>query len=192
MIRLFVAIRPPAVIREQLLDLMDGIRGARWLDEDQLHLTLRFIGEVDRHGAQDVDAALASVHFPVFDLALAGLGVFDRRGIPATLWAGVAPRDPVSALHRKVDQALIRAGLPPERRVFAPHITLARLGPGADPLDGFLARAGGLASPGFRVADFSLYESRLTRDGALHEEIASYKLADQAPTSLSRRSTRPA
>jgi 2'-5' RNA ligase len=108
--RLFVAIRPPAPVRAQLLELMGGVAGARWLSDDQLHLTLRFIGEVDRHLARDIDAALSAVHHPRFELALNGLGAFERRGEPVTLWAGVAPEAPLRALHNKVDQALLRVG----------------------------------------------------------------------------------
>jgi len=174
--RLFVAIRPPEPVRDLLLDLMEGMSGARWQDEEQLHLTLRFIGEVDRHTAQDVHAALGSLHHPAFDLALSGLGMFDRRGVPATLWAGVGPAEPVRSLHRKVDQAVARAGLEPERRAFHPHITLARLGRGAGPLDAFLARSGGLTSPPFHVDSFALIESRLGPGGAIHSVLESYPL----------------
>src|SRR3712207_7424054 len=108
--RLFVAIRLPPPIRSGLLDLMGGVAGSRWQDEAQLHLTLRFIGEVDRHLADDVHAALGAIHHPRFAIALAGLGIFDRRGEPTTLWAGVAPEEPLHRLHKKIDQALARAG----------------------------------------------------------------------------------
>jgi RNA 2',3'-cyclic 3'-phosphodiesterase len=175
--RLFVAIRPPDEICEQLLDLMEGISGARWQDEDQLHLTLRFIGEVDRHVARDVDAALSSLHHPAFELALAGTGMFDRRGVPAVLWAGVAPPEPVRALHNKVDQAVSRMGLEPEHRAFHPHITLARLGRAAGPVEAFLAQSGTLASASFRVERITLYESRLTPAGAAYTPLEDYPLA---------------
>src|SRR5688500_19123901 len=119
--RLFAAIPLPGPVRARLLDLMGGVAGARWLDDGQLHLTLRFIGEVDRHMARDVDAALSSVHHPRFSIALNGLGDFDRRGEPATLWAGVAPHEPVRALHKKVDPALVRVGVAPDRRASRPR-----------------------------------------------------------------------
>src|SRR5690349_2293988 len=111
MFRLFVAIRPPSEIRDRLLALMGGVRGARWQTDDQLHLTLRFIGEVDRRQAEDLDAALRSVWQPAFTLTLNGLGAFDRRGEPTALWAGVAPQEPLRSLHKKIDQAIVRAGL---------------------------------------------------------------------------------
>src|SRR5947209_8573411 len=166
--RLFVAIRPPEPVRARLLAAMGGVAGARWQSEDQLHLTLRFIGEVDRHRAQDVHAILGGVHHPGFEIALAGVGSFDRRGEPTTLWAAVAPQEPLRTLHNKVDQAIARVGVEPDRRAFVPHITLARLPRGAGPVGSFLQEAGPLASPPFRVADFCLYESNLTPEGPVY------------------------
>ncbi len=175
--RLFVAIRPPATVRARLLDMMGGVAAARWRDENQLHLTLRFIGEVDRHMALDVDAALSSVHHPRFTLSLSGLGSFDRRGEPATLWAGVTPHEAVRALHRKIDQALFRAGLEPERRAYLPHVTLARLPHGAGPIGPLIEGSGGLSGPAFEVLDFRLYESRLTPEGPDYTPVEVYSLA---------------
>jgi 2'-5' RNA ligase len=174
--RLFVAIRPPDPVRDFLTGLMGGVAGARWLDDDQLHLTLRFIGEVDRHVADDVHAALGSIHQRPFELAIAGVGMFDRRGIPHALWAGVKPPEPVHALHGKVDQALVRTGLAPERRAYHPHITLARFGRGVVNLHDFLAANGGAAGEPFTVSSFGLYESVLTPDGAVYSQVERYPL----------------
>jgi 2'-5' RNA ligase len=174
--RLFVAIRPPRPVRDRLLGLMGGVRGARWLADDQLHLTLRFIGEVERPTAEDVHSALASVRHPRFEIALSGLGAFDRRGDPVTLWAGVTPHEPLKALHKKIDQACLRAGIEPDRRAYAPHITLARLGRGAGPVAPLLESAGGETGPPFEVTEFRLYESALTPDGAVHSEVERYRL----------------
>jgi 2'-5' RNA ligase len=175
--RLFVAIRPPEPIRARLLAAMGGVSGARWQSDAQLHLTLRFIGEVDRHAARDIDAGLAAVRQAPFEIALSGAGAFERRGVPTALWAGAAPHAPLKALHKKVDQALVRAGLEPERRAYAPHITLARLKPGAGTIRAFLENAGGLTSPAFEVREFALYESRLTPEGAVYTPFETYPLA---------------
>ncbi len=174
--RLFVAIRPPAQIRDTLLDAMGGISGARWQDDSQLHLTLRFIGEVDRHLAHDVHAALSGVHHPGFDIALNGFGAFATRGKTNAVWAGVTPHAPLRALHKKIDQALLRVGVAPDQRAYLPHITLARLNHASGPVGGFVEGSGGLSSPLFRVDGFSLFESRLTPDGAVYEEVARYLL----------------
>jgi 2'-5' RNA ligase len=174
--RLFVAIPLPGPVRALLLGLMGGVAGARWLSDDQLHLTLRFIGEVDRHLARDVDAALSAVRHPRFSIALNGLGAFERRREPVTLWAGVAPHEPLQALHKKVDQALVRAGLEPDRRAYMPHITIARLSRGAGALGSLLERSGGVGSPAFAVDRFCLYESRLTPEGAVYSVAEIYPL----------------
>jgi 2'-5' RNA ligase len=174
--RLFVAIRPPASVRQLLLAAMGGISGARWQSDDQLHLTLRFIGEVDRHMGEDIRAALGAVHHPSFALTLNGIGCFDRRGFPDAVWAGVAPHEQVKALHRKVDAALLRVGVPPDERAFHPHITIARLSRSAGPIGNLLEEAGGLASPAFTVDSFALFESDLTHEAAVYSVVERYPL----------------
>ena len=174
--RLFVAIRPPTPIRAQLLGVMGGIVGARWQDDLQLHLTLRFIGEVDSHVADDVAAALGAVRQTGFEIALDGIGKFDRRGRTDALWAGVAPHDELEKLHKKVDQALVRLGLPPEGRAYLPHITLARMNASAGRTDRFLESHAGLASAPFVFDHFLLFESTLGREGAIYEAIERYPL----------------
>jgi 2'-5' RNA ligase len=174
--RLFVAIRPPEWVRSQLLDLMEGLNGARWQDEDQLHLTLRFIGEVDGHTADDICTSLGTIRHPAFALALSGLGTFNRRGQPVTLWAGVTPHEPLQALHKKIDQAILRAGVEPDHRAYIPHITLARLSRSIGSMAALMERAGGLSSPPFPIDNFRLYESDLTPQGAVYSVVARYKL----------------
>jgi RNA 2',3'-cyclic 3'-phosphodiesterase len=174
--RLFVALRPPAEICGKLLDLMGGMPGARWQSEEQLHLTLRFIGEVDRRTAEDVALALSRVRAPEMEIALSGAGMFDKRGVVHTLWAGVSPAEPLASLHRKTDHALVSLGLPSEARAYQPHITLARgrMGPEAH---AFVAAQGGLSSPPFLCTAFGLYESTLGRDGPSYTLIERYPLA---------------
>ena len=154
--RLFVAIRPPAPIRAILLGAMGGISGARWQSEDQLHLTLRFIGEVDRHLASDIHAALGAVHQPPFEIARSGIGAVDRRGWP--------------------DAALTRVGVAPDQRAFLPHITLARLKRDSGPVGNLLEQSGGLTSPPFTVDHLGLFESVLTPDGAVYSLVERYRL----------------
>jgi RNA 2',3'-cyclic 3'-phosphodiesterase len=175
--RLFVAIRPPLPVRQRLLASMGGISGARWQSDDQLHLTLRFIGEVDRHLAGDVHAALGGIRHAPFALALNGLGSFDRRGFPGAVWVGVTPHEQVKALHKKVDSALARVGLPPDERAFLPHITIARLNRSAGPIGNLLEEAGGLSSPAFTVDSFALFESDLTHEAAVYSVVERYPLS---------------
>lgn len=174
--RLFVAIRPPVAIREGLLDLMEAVPEARWQDDDQLHLTLRFIGEVDGRVGEDVAAALGAVRHPPFSIAIDGVGSFASRERVNALWAGVKPHDRLAHLHRKVDQSLVRAGLEPERRAYLPHVTLARFGRDASGVSEFAARHAGLSSPAFEVAHFALYESTLGAAGASYTVVERYAL----------------
>src|SRR3569833_3237170 len=130
--RLFVAIRPPEPIRDVLIDAMEAVEGARWQDEDQLHLTLRFVGVVERPVAIDLADALALIEWPSFGLAIAGVGAFERGGRrgggPHALWARVRESAAREGVRQKVERACESAGLPRETRRFTPHITLARLG----------------------------------------------------------------
>lgn len=178
-------------MRRKLLDIMDGVEGARWQDEAQLHVTLRYIGAVERPVAEDIAVALQAVHAPALDLALSGVGRFDTGSRGRALWAGVAPHDAVAALHRKVDHALVRIGLPPEGRAFLPHITIARLNRASGPVERFLAEHAALTSPPMRFDHMTLYESHLGTDGAWYEPIVRYPLRLRVPNlngSLSFRS----
>ena len=174
--RLFVAIRPPEAIRDLLIDAMDDSPEFRWQDEEQLHLTLRFIGEVDRPAAQDIAAALTRIHSPAFEVRVSGAGRFEQRSSGA-LWAGVEPKAPIAALAAKIERVCVTVGLGPERRAFHPHITLARWkGRRSREVADFLDRTRGLTSEPFAVTEFILFESRLSRHGAHYEEVATYAL----------------
>jgi len=174
--RLFVALKPPKEMRAALLALMGGVPGARWQSDDQLHLTLRFIGEVDRPQADDIAAALGTVDRPRPTIALNGGGSFDHKGKIHSLWAGIAPDEALNHLHARVERALVRAGIAPDQRAFTPHITLARLGRRAWPVAPFLGRLAGLASPPATIDAFILFESRLGHEGPSYEAVARYPL----------------
>jgi 2'-5' RNA ligase len=175
--RLFVAIRPPLSVRDLLIDAMDDSPDFRWQDDEQLHLTLRFVGEVERPVAEDLAAALGRIRARPFEIRLKGVGRFDQRNSGA-LWAGVEPREPVAALAAKVERVSVGVGLEPERRAFHPHITLARWkGRRSREAEEFVALKRGLASEPFAVTEFTLFESRLSRHGAHYEEVEGYALA---------------
>ncbi|QNM82821.1 RNA 2',3'-cyclic phosphodiesterase [Sphingomonas sabuli] len=182
--RLFVAIRPPEAIRDLLVDAMDDSPELRWVGDEQLHLTLRFIGEVERPAANDIAAALDRLRQPAFELKIAGAGRFDRRNGGA-LWAGVAPRQPVAELAARIERACVIAGLAPERRAFHPHITLARYGRDrAATASSLETRLATLSSKPFPVDHFTLFESHLSRHGPHYDEVASYQL-DRVTTAVS-------
>ena len=176
MLRLFVAIRPPEAVRDLLIDTMEGVPNARWQDEDQLHLTLRFVGEIHPREAEDLAETLALIEAPRFTLQVRGVGHFERKGRPHTLWAALAPSPELALLQKKVERACQSAGLEPERRKFAAHITVARLGGSSGRIEPWLARHEGLRSEPWPVEDFRLYRSELTAAGALYEPLMRYPL----------------
>lgn len=180
MYRLFVAIDLPEGVRETLAGLCCGIPGARWVPKEQLHLTLRFIGEVDGAQFRDIRQGLAEIDLPSFPLGLKGLGCFPPRKAPRVLWVGVEPAEGgLIRLRNRVESTLVRLGLEPEHRKFAPHITLARLqDPPLGRLTNFLSGNGLFAAEPFPVSEFHLYSSVLSAKGALHTIEASYRLAD--------------
>jgi 2'-5' RNA ligase len=175
--RLLVAIRPPEPIRDLLIGAMDDSADFRWQVDEQLHLTLRFVGEVDRPIANDLADALGQVRAEHFHLRIVGVGRFEQRSSGA-LWAGVEPKPPLAALAAKIERACQAVGLEPERRAFHPHITLARWkGRRTREVQSFLERRSSLSSEPFEVTGFGLFESRLSRHGAHYEEVAAYPLA---------------
>jgi 2'-5' RNA ligase len=176
MLRLFVGIEFPPELKLRLSLLETPLPGTRWIDLGNLHLTLRFIGEITEDIAADVDEALERLEARRFSLQLAGTGVFGGNK-PHTLWVGVE-RDPdLVVLHDKIERALVRAGLAPEPRRFAPHVTLARLrDPPLDLLGHFLAAHALFRADPLPVDHFSLIASFPTKAGSVYEDQADYKL----------------
>jgi RNA 2',3'-cyclic 3'-phosphodiesterase len=175
--RLFVAIPLPEVIKQQILLLSGGIHEARWQTSDQLHLTLRFIGEVDGATAVDIVDGLSTLRADAFNLQLTNVGVFGPKGRERLLWVGVKPSDALVHLRDRVESVLVRGGLEPERRKFRPHATIARLkGARHDRLNDFVAAHSAFETPAFEVVEFALYSSFLSRSGSTYTLEAAYPL----------------
>ena len=177
MIRLFVAVELPFVLRERLGFLCAGVPGARWVATENMHLTLRFIGEVANDQAQHIDDALATVQAEGFAFQLDGVGFFGKPTAARVLWVGVRRCDPLIYLQRKIETALCEAGLPPESRKFSPHVTLARLrnAPG-ERLRRFVAENGAFESEPVTVDRFVLYSSFRSASGPIYTPEADYPL----------------
>ena len=181
MMRLFVAIDLPEFVAQSLLLLRAGVPGARWRAREQMHLTLRFIGEMDGSRAQSIDDALSAIRAPAFELQLKGVGEFGGRK-PHSLWAGVAPCQPLAHLQRKIETALQRVGFPPEERNFMPHVTLARLKAASrGRVMDFLVDHALYASAPFPVEEFALYSSHPSSNGSLYRIERSYALRSDKP-----------
>ncbi len=179
--RLFVALSLPETLRARLAELEGGLPGARWVAPENLHLTLRFIGEVDGHEARDLDAALAQVRAARFAVTLSGVDRFGSGRKLRALWAGVEPNPELDRLHQKIEQALRGAGLAPEGRKFRPHVTLARFK--SDPgrrLHDYLAHHAAFRAETFEAREFTLYASFLAQAGAIHTPEALYPLSAPA------------
>lgn len=174
--RLFVALPLPENVAQSLLLIQGGVPGARWQTRDQLHLTLRFIGEVDNQTAIMLDEALASIHVPAFAIQLHAVGQFGGKQIHS-LWAGVRRNDALDHLQRKVDSAIRRVGQPQDQHKFTPHVTLARL---RHPEPGkaleWLTHHALFTSAEFTVGAFQLSSSKLTSDGSIYRVEQDYPL----------------
>jgi 2'-5' RNA ligase len=153
---------------------MGGIAGARWQDDDQIHLTLRFIGEVDARQGDDIAVALQQVRCDPFTLTLEGSGTFSVKQRVHTLWAGVLRSDALESLRRRVDRAVATIVRAERASAYVPHVTLARFsrsGAPANPLS-----VPPIPTTTFDVRNFQLLESTLTSDGATYSMIERYTL----------------
>lgn len=176
MIRLFTAIHLPKEQKLSLLARMAGLPRVRWQTEDQLHLTLRFIGEVEEHQAEEIRLLLSEVSFHTFPICLSGVGKFGSRRKARMVWAGVKGVDPLKALQEKISNVLRRAGVPPDERKYTPHITLGRIkGNNGPKLQEFLENNQDLFLPQFEVHEFHLIQSHLGSTGAHYRVIETYR-----------------
>ncbi len=176
MIRLFVGIELPPDLRERLAALGIGLPGAHWVPEENLHLTLRFIGEVHEDVAHDLHDALVAVRGSVLALSIAGLDIFATGHRPHTLYASIEKNDSLSRLQSKIETALVRAGQEPEGRKFTPHVTLAKLrDTPAVRLQAFLA-AHALLREAWTTEHFTLFSSQLGAGDPVYTAEADYPL----------------
>ena len=160
MIRLFTALEIPDEAAEKLARLQQGLEGARWIERGDLHITLRFIGDVAENIAADIDAALAEIPVAPFGIELEGVGEFGGAR-PNALWAGVRMSEPLRILQGRHESAMRRVGLKPETRKFHPHVTVARLGRAApEDVGRYIAANNLFAAPRFTVGRFTLFSAR--------------------------------
>ncbi|HYM30425.1 MAG TPA: RNA 2',3'-cyclic phosphodiesterase [Candidatus Cybelea sp.] len=177
MIRLFVAIALPEPVRQRLTMLCAGVPGARWAKPENMHLTLRFIGEVDGATFTDIMDALGHVSVPRFPLQIDGVGQFGEKRRADLLWAGVRPHELLLRLQGKVENALQRLGFDPDPRKFHAHVTLGRLkGTPIERVASFLSGNGGFYLPPFEVSEYVLFSSFLSHGGAIYRAEATYRL----------------
>jgi 2'-5' RNA ligase len=178
--RLFVALELPEPVRAQLGMLAGGIPGARWVAPENMHLTLRFIGEVDEGTVADIDLALADIDAPGFEMSLEGVGHFGSARQARAIYVGVARNAALAHLYAKIESALVRCGLEPEGRKFSPHVTLARLRDApASRISSFVAGHNLFRAGPIEVDGFVLYSSFLSHSGPIYRPERFYPLAPE-------------
>ncbi|SOC07636.1 RNA 2',3'-cyclic phosphodiesterase [Rhodobacter maris] len=177
--RVFVGVMLAEALWEGVAELQAQLGCGRPVDEENLHLTLAFLGDLERPALEAVHEALEVLRFVPFEIALAGLDTYGAPDRVETLVLNARPNPALEALQAKVAQAVRRAGVVLERRRFRPHVTIARFGksfgPGAAAKLGALMQArGDVVLPGWRVERFALLASHLSREGARYEVLADY------------------
>ncbi|MFZ1104630.1 MAG: RNA 2',3'-cyclic phosphodiesterase [Hyphomicrobiaceae bacterium] len=177
--RLFTAIEIPEAMRLRLSLLRAPIRGAKWVQAEDMHITLRFAGDIDGRTADDLADLLADVSVPPFTVTISGGGAFGGRD-PHVLWAGVEAGPELDALYRANERAARAAGLQPDPRDFRPHVTLARMRRArqAD-VARFLADNGDLRMEPFLVTRFVLLSARPGSGGPPYAVEAGYTLGEE-------------
>jgi len=168
--RLFVGVELPASCKTTLASLDPHLPGLRWLPEEQFHLTLSFLGNVDTPAEEQLREALLKVRVPPFFLPLFGVGVFSVHGQPSVVWAGVGKGHPhLFLLHRRIQDAVLQAGLEPDLKPFHPHVTVGRAkGVSRQTIQPFVRRYSEAEFGLFEVKGFALFSSVLSPAGAIH------------------------
>ena len=177
--RLFLALPIPPRYRDLLESVQAGAEGVRWVRAENLHVTIRFLGDVDGATAEDLDGLLARLDLPAVPVTVTGVGQFGPKKRPTSLWAGIEALDAVRHLHGKVERACTAAGLEPDGRRFHPHVTLGRMG-GPSQVGGWIAQHAGFGLPPWDARELVMYESHLHRDGAIYSPLAEYPLGAES------------
>ena len=174
--RLFTGIEIPSVVAESLSIMRGGLPGARWIDPQNYHITLRFIGDIDDALARDIAGLLGRMQRDPFDLHLDGLSSFGGRK-PRAVVAPVKPVPQLMELQAEQERLLQRMGLEPEGRKYMPHVSLARLRDSSShQVAEYLAARGHYRSMSFRVSRFVLFSSRASVGGGPYVVEADYPL----------------
>ncbi|MBJ3778711.1 RNA 2',3'-cyclic phosphodiesterase [Acuticoccus mangrovi] len=176
--RLFTALTLPDDVRMWLTGLRGGLRGARFIDPENYHITLRFIGDVDERTADEVADALSRIRRAPVTVRLNGLGSFGNKKKPHSVWARVEPTPALMELQAEQERILQRIGLPAEARRYTPHVTVARLR-GSTPKDvaDWLTIRGGFSAPPFEAEAFDLLSSRDSVGGGPYVREERYPLS---------------
>jgi 2'-5' RNA ligase len=175
--RLFVAIDLPERIKDDITATYVAMPGARWMDEEHLHLTLRFIGDTPGDMADRIKSALRSINTPSFSLKMKNVGFFPPRREPRILWAGVTESEELLRVQSKIERAMVSLGLSPEERKFHPHVTVARLnGTPVHKVAQYVTENSLFVTEPFTVSSIHLYSSTLHKEGSHYAKEETFGL----------------
>jgi 2'-5' RNA ligase len=175
--RLFIAVPLPVEVKEALFKLREPIEGVRWRNPEQMHLTLKFLGDTPRQEINQLQKELNAITADPFSVDLEGAGQFPLTGPPRVLWVGVASNNQLIQLHKEVEQLCSNIGFPPEDRDFYPHITLGRVTDGTETeVESLIERYSDFQIKDIPVDRVVLYESQLQPDGAVHNPLKIFRL----------------
>lgn len=181
--RLFTALEIPRNAAMSLSLLRGGLPGARWIDVENYHITLRFIGDIDGRTADEVVNRLDRIDRPEFQVNLTGIGSFGSKK-PHSIWAGVSPSAEMNALQSEIERMCQRLGLPPDPRKFTPHVTLARLRHSRlDDVVHYLSGRGDFRTSSFNVGRFVLMSSKESVGGGPYIVEEAFPLQEAWPVS---------
>jgi 2'-5' RNA ligase len=178
--RAFIAVDLPDWVKVDLESIQDSVLDARWVSGENMHLTLKFLGDLDVFQIEDLGYELARIDMPSFELSLSGAGQFSNGVGVKMLWMGLAPHAPIIALQQQVERACRRARCLGDRQTFKPHITLARFSypPDIERARSYLERHSQMDRDSFRVSGFSLLSSELHPTGPIYRNEADFPFTD--------------
>ena len=176
--RIFIAADLPPDMREKMAALKRDIKGVRWYGPDHIHLTMRFIGEVEDDIVGEVQQALYSIEAPAIELESDGVGLFFAKKRPRVIWVGLQPAEPLKELRSRIDEALQHIGLPEDKKAFKPHVTIGKCKKSVDKgsvLD-LKDDYGDWKEAAGKLSTLTLYSSTLSPEGAIHTPLEHYPL----------------
>ena len=180
--RLFIAIPLSPAVKAKLCKLYEPLENIRWQPAQQLHLTLRFIGEAQEQERKIIQEKLEGVHQASFEWVMQGVRSFPEKGSPKIIWVGIQKNESLLHLYKAIKQCCAGRGYETSKRRFQPHITIGRVkGTPLKKVRTFLNRHKNWGPETMQVQAFGLFASRLNPEGAVHETLKRYLLKKNKP-----------
>lgn len=178
MLRIFLGLSIPSSIKIQLSALQGGVPGAQWVDPENYHITLKFIGDVDEVAKEDIAEALEDLSFPTFKINLQGIDIFSKGNDPHHLWVKPMPEEPILQLNRKIENHLENhLHLKKDTHKFTPHLTIAKLkNSNSNKVGQFMQWHNLFKTITFEITEYTLFQSFLTPNGSIYKPLDIFSL----------------